>query len=553
MPTQTGSFDFKAGNEASKTATTYLTDFGDGGLWVTPSNAKPSNGAAISTTRGWHIASALEYFVGTATYFRLWFDSTLNKMRMRLGLGTSGHVLIDDSGMEVRTNASTSVAKFGESSRIGRDDANHVEIDGLGISELDEDGDVFFTARDLRSEVDGSTQYGLFTEVFHAGQNQLTYSLTLELYDMGLVLVDGTDIPPSSEFYNGLTYGQDYKSVTFPSGYVTISAGSKVSIAYYTADPSLKAMGFGSGIHDYDLGPLSTALGDGTAARGYAAFAQGKDSTASGAHSMAGGEGSEASAESSHAEGYMTEASDRYAHSEGRETLAVGPAAHAEGWGTEAGVKRSYNYGCHAEGYCTKATGGYGAHAEGNHCTAHGVGAHAEGIGTEADGRAAHAGGYFTKASSDYQTAIGKYNVEDDQGEYAFIVGNGDSAARRNALAVKWDGSIVLDDDTTVKPSTDTATSGILTAGTNISVVTQQIAVWGKVATLICCLKPTAAISAAATVATVNAGYRPAVEVFMLGNVADKDAYLASGGALKTRSGLSSGSYYYFSATYVLA
>jgi hypothetical protein len=40
------------------------------------------------------------------------------------------------------------------------------------------------------------------------------------------------------------------------------------------------------------------------------------------------------------------------------------------------------------------------------------------------------------------QTVIGKYNVEDANGEYAFIIGNGSSSARSNALGVKWDGSI---------------------------------------------------------------------------------------------------------------
>ena len=44
--------------------------------------------------------------------------------------------------------------------------------------------------------------------------------------------------------------------------------------------------------------------------------------------------------------------------------------------------------------------------------------------------------------SGSRQTVIGKYNVEDTTGEYAFIVGNGSSSARSNALGVKWDGSI---------------------------------------------------------------------------------------------------------------
>lgn len=66
-----------------------------------------------------------------------------------------------------------------------------------------------------------------------------------------------------------------------------------------------------------------------------------------------------------------------------------------------------------------------------------------------------------TIASSEAQTVLGRYNVEDTGGQYALIVGNGTGDAdRSNALAVKWDGDIVTpggsitpvvlyDDDTT--------------------------------------------------------------------------------------------------------
>ncbi len=47
-------------------------------------------------------------------------------------------------------------------------------------------------------------------------------------------------------------------------------------------------------------------------------------------------------------------------------------------------------------------------------------------------------------ASADDQAMVGKYNAEDTNADYAFIVGNGtDDSNRSNAFAVKWDGSVV--------------------------------------------------------------------------------------------------------------
>lgn len=96
-----------------------------------------------------------------------------------------------------------------------------------------------------------------------------------------------------------------------------------------------------------------------------------------------------------------------------------------------------------AEGYYTKATGNI---------------AHSAGISTEASGRASYANGSYTKASGDHSVAfgdsteaasenqmvVGKHNVIDSDGNYFFIVGNGNSNARSNALGVKKDGDLEI-------------------------------------------------------------------------------------------------------------
>lgn len=66
------------------------------------------------------------------------------------------------------------------------------------------------------------------------------------------------------------------------------------------------------------------------------------------------------------------------------------------------------------------------------------------------------AGGYSATlgqnlyGSSNYQTAIGKYNVQDSSDTYPFIIGNGTSDnARSNALTVGWNGNVTASGDIT--------------------------------------------------------------------------------------------------------
>lgn len=72
------------------------------------------------------------------------------------------------------------------------------------------------------------------------------------------------------------------------------------------------------------------------------------------------------------------------------------------------------------------------------------------GLLCSAEGYGAHATNMGTKATSDFQTALGKYNIEDANDEYAVIVGNGSSNSNRsNALTVDWSGNVETDGDIT--------------------------------------------------------------------------------------------------------
>ena len=126
----------------------------------------------------------------------------------------------------------------------------------------------------------------------------------------------------------------------------------------------------------------------------------------------------------------------------GNRTGNIGKYSLASGNNVEASGLYS-----HAEGSSTTASG-HDSHAEGDGTKATTYGAHAEGCDSEASGMYSHAEGYFTKASSDFQHVQGQYNIEDTEGKYAHIVGNGANdkttnwkEVRSNAHTLDWKGN----------------------------------------------------------------------------------------------------------------
>ena len=85
---------------------------------------------------------------------------------------------------------------------------------------------------------------------------------------------------------------------------------------------------------------------------------------------------------------------------------------------------------------------GYGSSAIGYSVEASGSSSHAEGNSTTASGNTSHAEGSNTIAASMYQHVQGKNNIEDKEGKYAHIVGNGkDLNTRANAHTLDWKGN----------------------------------------------------------------------------------------------------------------
>ena len=197
----------------------------------------------------------------------------------------------------------------------------------------------------------------------------------------------------------------------------------------------------------------------------------------------------------------------------------------------------------------------WATHAEGRYTIASGYDAHAEGNSTTASGYASHAGGTGTIAKGACQTAIGSYNVAqgtpagmDVENDLAFIIGNGDSDARSNALTVSWKGDVniasgaVYKVNNTVVASTRVKTTITPTASgvSNYSnygnsyyekagnVVHVHIGVKGVTANTV------------VAIATLPSGYRPTSQVFGhgTGGTSDNIGYMdiSTAGVIQVRS-----------------
>lgn len=211
-----------------------------------------------------------------------------------------------------------------------------------------------------------------------------------------------TDRYCHAEGYETASSGANY-GASHAEGYETIASGDASHAEGWKTTAS---------------GAQSHAEGTETTASGNYSHAEGKKTTASYFSSHAEGQETKATSSMAHAEGYMTEASNECSHAEGEKTKASGKCSHAEGSETKA----LGNYS-HAEGIATEA-GNY-AHAEGASTKATGMSSHAEGGATTAEGTYSHAEGRNTTATTDEQHVEGRFNIPDQSGKYAHIVGNG--------------------------------------------------------------------------------------------------------------------------------
>ncbi len=399
----------------------------------------------LSTYYVLSIDESLQNYVGThlaVTDEGLWVlpAATGYKVLIATGQGQTyteaGTYIIDASG--------NTVARFGADVQIGKTGQSRLLEDFHSLQLVDKEGYTYLHISDLR-DISG---YAKITEFFVGDGTTTEFRVNFNIdsdasHDYS-VTVDDVE----------LTYETDY-TITYYGAFEMVTApiqDAKITIIYYTKDRAVKAYSLGERLSTGTIGAYSIAEGRDTTASGFGSHAEGYKTVASGKYSHAeggnrtGSNSSMASGDYSHAEGCGALASGYNSHAEGMETVASGQRSHAEGCYTTASGDYS-----HAEGgkatlneVGAVASGNY-SHSEGYRTTASGSCAHAEGHTTEASGYLSHAQNQGTKASSAYQTAIGRYNEEDTNDKYAFIIGKGISdSVRHNALAVDWYGDIEI-------------------------------------------------------------------------------------------------------------
>lgn len=362
---------------------------------------------------------------------------------------TGNNVFIDNTSVNIR-DGQTTLASFGvDGMQIGLSDESHTTQDYHSWKMIDKEGNTYVDISDLRDKTGVATVTETDVTLYTASGT--TYIIpAFGVSSIISITINGNSV--SSYTVDSYNYVK-----TTPSPV----EGDSIKLVYTSANFLQKAYTLGIRKSGTDIGALSFAEGYNTTASGHYSHAEGHSSIASGHYSHAESNG-HATGERSHAEGGSTASGD-YSHAECGST-ASGRDSHAEGGGNAVGVtSHAENIGyasgscSHAEGQFTKATGDC-SHVEGESSEANGKWSHAEGYSCIASGNYSHAQNRSTKASSEAQTAIGKYNINDTSGTYAFIIGNGaDGSNRSNALTVKWDGTI-------------TAANGFSTANTALTI-----------------------------------------------------------------------------------
>lgn len=339
------------------------------------------------------------------------------------GMTPSGFSIYDGQG-SADTNVIASFTSDGV--QVGKDEQTRAEFTANAFKLVDKEGKNYVYISDLR---DPETGVAEITEILTATKTSSAYKCTLSYPATSVtkVLV-GTSTSTLTQITD---FTASTNTVTYP---LTYTDATVAQITYNTATSDAKAYTLGIRNTSSKLGLSSYALGNGVEASGLYSFAEGNYTYAVG--------------KSSHAEGNSTWAEGTYSHAECSSTSALA-------------------YGSHAEGMKSVASGD-GSHAEGYNCVSRGTYSHAEGQDTYATGTNSHSQNLSTYAYGDNQTAMGKYNIADNNNTYALIVGNGTSNARSNALTLDWEGNLSIAGTLTAASggSTPTGTVNIFAGST---------------------------------------------------------------------------------------
>lgn len=298
-------------------------------------------------------------------------------------VGSRAQVLPDS--FNILDTDGTKLASFGETTVIGDTDKANLYLTYNELYMEDKDDKVFFKVGDYRNSTGVATLTYTDTRSVNvsAGRVYVALSIPAKIESVISVVVEGTTISEDNYRFSIIDDTLDGEVVDHTTSMwvegLTYGEGDKVEVEVtYTTKSPYSYYVFG--LPDKSLIP-------------------GRFSSS---------------------EGWCTRASGEYTHAEGRRSLASGYASHAEG------SSYAYGYMSHAEGIST-ANGTY-SHAEGSSVTGK-------------NAKFSHAEGDNTVAGSESQHVSGAFNIIDNDGKYAFIIGNGSGlSSRSNAMTVDWDG-----------------------------------------------------------------------------------------------------------------
>ena len=343
-----------------------------------------------------------------------YIDST-NGIHVHDGNNLTSYAQINSNGMQVYKSGNQ-VAQFSDTTTIGKISTAHTTIDSKSLM-------LSYNTNDPIFKIQGNSNYNItsINRTISAGSDYCTIPTGLNSEMISVVQSETVEslnttyiTPVTFEYIPGsgkltIIGGNPLSSRDFIISY--ISNIDNIALIYGSlntevlgADPNDGYCGTNLGFNVNARGPFSTAIGKSSIAEGSYSFAVGDAVMSSGICSFAAGRNTKALGQYTHAQGYRT------------------TAGQSDGDSDKLG-----NYS-HAEGYVSNTYGNY---------------SHAEGYMTIAYGLASHTEGYNTSAIADYQTVVGKNNLQSQDG--LFVVGNGTNWNNRsNAFEVKSNGNVYI-------------------------------------------------------------------------------------------------------------
>lgn len=251
--TQAGSIDLAPLAQAAAVAGNYIVETASNDVWIHSEGHGPDTdpnsqtyGEATQDTYGWRIGSVFELIRAGASYLKMWVDSNL-VAHVRVGLESAGHSVFSPDGMEVFTDASTSVAKFGSTgAQIGKSDELQLKMTSSSMAlENDTDDSVFSVTENSSGAVQKNAILATYSDSSYV--TTASYSVSDSLAASGGVTVTletGGDVYTlASSNYSctvtagtGLTLSLTSGGVTQVSAFLDESGESGVLSIDYHAD-----------------------------------------------------------------------------------------------------------------------------------------------------------------------------------------------------------------------------------------------------------------------------------------------------------------------------